>query len=188
MSRSLPQTDEIARAIWDFTLALYDADGVQGACLDLQNRHGLGVSALLALMGLGAMGWTASMPAALDDALRAAESWQHEVIEVIRGARQAIKAQGAAQALPDASALRGQVMHCEIEAERLQQRLLIAEWVRQATPPATPPDRAEAAELAGDQAFRYLARYTQSLDAADQAAVDALLAPLREGRVAPPRA
>jgi uncharacterized protein (TIGR02444 family) len=187
MSQPLPPTDEIARAIWDFTLALYDTDGVQAACLDLQNRHGLGVSALLALMGLGAMGWTASTPTALEDALRRSESWQHEVIEAIRAARQAIKVQGADHALPDAPALRQQVMRCEVDAERLQQWLLIDDWARHATPVAVPASGAEAAERASDNAFTYLARYARALSASDQTAINALVTPLREGRVAPPR-
>ena len=121
------ESEEIAAEVWARTLATYSAEGVAAACIGLQDRHGVGVSALLALMGLAVMGYPVAEAGAMERVLRRAEDWQRRVIEPLRGARRALPAAASKGIEEAAEGVRRTLLGQEIETERLQQRLLVTD-------------------------------------------------------------
>jgi uncharacterized protein (TIGR02444 family) len=116
---------------WDYALELYRRTGVEGACLELQGRHGLDVNLVLLCCWLGSRGIAAER-----DWLRAAtaavEPWQAEVIRPLRTVRGRLKAE-LAEPKPEriparwpelAAGLRRRVLAVELDGERLEQLLL----------------------------------------------------------------
>ena len=81
-------------AFWDFSLAVYPREGVESACLELQERHGLDVNLVLFCCWVGASGRGVIEEDDLDRLLAATEPWQKEVVWPIRGVRRRLK-QGA---------------------------------------------------------------------------------------------
>jgi uncharacterized protein (TIGR02444 family) len=76
---------------WDFVLRLYGADGVEPACLALQDEHGQCVPLLLW------RAWTLAEDRPVDEDLLAsaisiARAWHADVIEPIRAVRRRLKA------------------------------------------------------------------------------------------------
>ena len=172
----------LAAEVWDLTLAWYAADGVQPACLGLQDRHGLGVSALFALAGMAAFGCPVLDEAGLAQALRRAEAWQRAVIEPLRAARRGVREVPLTDAIAEsAEGLRRTLLQQEIEAERLQQALVCADYpvaeVGRDVRDATRLDSAAARV----NAWRYVQRAVAAPTARDQADVEAILAPLTQG-------
>jgi uncharacterized protein (TIGR02444 family) len=120
-----------ANPFWDYALELYRREGVEGACLDLQERHGLDVNLVLLCCWLGMRGveverdWLARVGAIAD-------RWQTAVVRPLRGVRARLKAELAKpppgsipERWPDLSAgLRRRVLALEIDGERLEQLLL----------------------------------------------------------------
>ena len=84
-------SDFLPHPFWNFSLEIYAADGVSGACLDLQERRGCDVNVLLFCCWLGASG----RPTLSADRLRAilAEStpWQARVVGPLREVRRLLK-------------------------------------------------------------------------------------------------
>jgi uncharacterized protein (TIGR02444 family) len=129
---------------WDYAVELYRRPGVEGACLELQARHGLDVNVVLLCC------WLASRGAAADQRklgriAAAAKSWQSAFVLPLRAVRGRLKAD-LADPRPDsiparwpelASGLRGRVLALEIEGERLEQ-LLLAALVSDLAPTAAP--------------------------------------------------
>jgi len=120
-----------ANPFWDYALELYRREGVEGACLDLQQRHGLDVNLVLLCCWLATRGveverdWLARVGAIV-------ERWQAEVVRPLRGVRNRLKAE-LAQPLPGSipegwpdltAGLRRRVLALEIDGERLEQLLL----------------------------------------------------------------
>ena len=117
-----------ASAFWDYSLWLCGQPGVEGACLELQERHALDVNLLLWCC------WLASRGIALDAAtggwaVRASDAWQTDVIRPLRAARQRLrnaladsKAAGVAATSRElVAALRQQVSAVELHGEHLEQ-------------------------------------------------------------------
>ena len=109
---------------WRFSVALYDRPGVAGACLSLQDRHGLDVNLLLLCAWAGHEGLRLSRGDIADLADRVAD-WQTSVVQPLRAVRQWLKQQDAAPAEP-AERLRTGVKDQELAAEQLQQAILYA--------------------------------------------------------------
>ncbi|HEY2050329.1 MAG TPA: TIGR02444 family protein [Caulobacteraceae bacterium] len=103
---------------WDFILRIYAGDGVQPACLALQDDHGQCVPLLLWRV------WTLTEDRLVDaealaSAVAIARAWHTEVIEPIRGVRRRLKAP-----LPPVDdearlAFRQEIAARELTAERL---------------------------------------------------------------------
>jgi len=136
---------------WDYSLAVYDRDGVARACLALQDRHGLDVNLLLFCGWAGAQGVSleAAELAALDDLVR---PWRDGAVAPLRAARRWLKSQTLAPAAP-ADALREHILAEEIRAEEIAQRVMAARLPARldVTPPAprgTSAPRRTAANLA----------------------------------------
>lgn len=107
---------------WAYSLALYGREGVEPACLDLQDRLGLDVNLLLFCCWAGSRGRCLS-PAGLQGLVAATRAWREEAVEPLRRVRRRLKTR-LAELGPAASALRAQVKAAELAAEAIQQDIL----------------------------------------------------------------
>ncbi|MDN3525109.1 TIGR02444 family protein [Halomonas sabkhae] len=97
-------------SLWDFALALYARDGVESACLTLQDEAGVEVTELLWRCWLYRHDLQAGdIPAALRE-------WQRTVITPLRQMRRDLKAEAEAQ--PSVSTLRQRIKQAELDAEQ----------------------------------------------------------------------
>ena len=128
---------------WDYAVELYRPPGVEGACLELQARHGLDVNLVLLCCWLANRGVAADEPS-LGRIAAAAASWQEAFVRPLRAVRRRLKGDlsdprpgSIAARWPElTSELRGRVLALEIEGERLEQ-LFLAALVGDLTPTAT---------------------------------------------------
>lgn len=133
--------DHPAGSFWDHSLAFYARPGVEGACLALQERHGLDVNMLLLCLWLGRGGVRLDQRG-VARLMAAAKPWHDHAVVPLRGVRQRLKRPLGAIPADAAEALRQRVKALELEAERLEQDALAA-----AAPPEAnaPPGLATAA-------------------------------------------
>ncbi len=156
----------MARAPHDFwrdSLRVYREEGVEPACIALQDGCGADVNLLLFC------GWMAGRGVGLDQrrlrqAIARVRAWQSEVVVPLRQARRAHKrlAAAVAPAREAAAAVHQRLLALELELEYVEQALLVelaASW----PPPrrSLPPD---------DAAQSSLARYLQLLGHSDDRA------------------
>ncbi|MEQ6889623.1 TIGR02444 family protein [Halomonas sp. CS7] len=122
--------------LWEFALALYGRDGVEAACLTLQDEAGIDVCEMLWHCWLYQHGLTCDAP---PDAVR---RWQHEVTAPLRRLRRALKAE--ARDDDGVAELRRTLQTAELQAERealsrLQRLALSGRGIhRLSTPPPEP--------------------------------------------------
>jgi len=115
-----------ANPLWDFVTWAYKRDGVEKACLALQNRLKADVNIILFCLWLSHRGaGTTNLAKYLGTALKISRDWQRDLVEHVRTARQNLKDAietgafaGGEQAA--AEALREQIKQCELDLERLQ--------------------------------------------------------------------
>ncbi|MCM5705268.1 TIGR02444 family protein [Larsenimonas salina] len=100
--------------LWPFALRLYACDGVQPACLDLQDRLALDVCELLWLCWLDTRGLTLDDTA--DHALAEIRRWQREVTQPLRQCRRALKAPAAHSEW--VTQTRDELKRAELDSER----------------------------------------------------------------------
>ncbi len=107
---------------WDFAVEIYGRPGVREACLDLQDRLGIDVVALLALVYCAASGGGGIGADSLRAALERAEPWRRAAVLPLRAVRRALKNwQFPAESIaPDAESARDAVAQAELAAERAQ--------------------------------------------------------------------
>jgi len=113
---------------WDYSVALYGRAGVEAACLELQQRHGIDVNLVLLCLWLGERG-TALDGEMLARLCHAAGRWQGEVVRPLRAVRQRLKERisdrepnSVAGDWPGlATALRERVIALELDTEHLEQ-------------------------------------------------------------------
>lgn len=116
---------------WDYSLAFYRRPGVEGACLDLQRRHGLNVNLLLLTLWLADRGIELDQ-ATLSRAEKAVGTWHAEVIGPVRALRRRLAVQpddaepeNPTGRWPDHVAkLRRDVLTIELDCEHLTQLAL----------------------------------------------------------------
>ena len=131
-------------SFWDYAVELYRRPGVEGACLELQARHGLDVNVVLLCCWLASGGVAPDEPA-IGRIAAAAGSWQAAFVRPLRAVRGRLKADladprpGSIPACwPElTSGLRRRVLAVEIDGERLEQ-LLLAELAADLAPTAAP--------------------------------------------------
>jgi uncharacterized protein (TIGR02444 family) len=114
---------------WDFSLAIYGANAVEGECLDLQDRFGLDVNLILLCAFLGAVHGVTLAAGDIASIRREAGKWHEQIVRPLRAARRnlkTIKLQDA-DALNSAAKLRTQVKAAEVESERIEQ-ILLEQW------------------------------------------------------------
>jgi uncharacterized protein (TIGR02444 family) len=109
--------------LWTFSLAVYGSDGVADECLDLQERLGLDVNILLFAAFIGAVEGVRLDVSDITAANAEVAHWQDDIVRPLRKVRRALKS-------ADAEVLRAQVKTAELEAEKIEQRLLW-QWSRQ---------------------------------------------------------
>jgi uncharacterized protein (TIGR02444 family) len=133
-----------ANPFWDYAVELYRREGVEAACLELQQRHGLDVNVVLFCCWLARSG-TPVDEAALGRIAQTTEAWQAEFVRPLRAVRSRLKALltqpqpgGITARWPDlAAALRQRVLALEIDGERLE-HLLLAELAADLAATAVP--------------------------------------------------
>lgn len=102
-----------AEPLWDFALALYGREGVERACLTLQDEAGVDVCELLWRCWLYHAGVRFEAdPAGLAEVRR----WQAEVTRPLRQLRRTLKNEALRR--PGVADLRQTLKHAELEAER----------------------------------------------------------------------
>ena len=126
--RTSGDTAAARNPFWDFSLAVWGRAAVEPACLALQARHGIDVNILLFC------GWAGRRGRALDEAdlgrlIDAARPWREAAVLPLRALRIWLKTQTVTPAgapAGSAEALRARIKACELEAEAIQQALLVA--------------------------------------------------------------
>ena len=119
-------SDPSDHALWRFSLRVYGAEGVEAACLRLQDDHGADVNLVLFCCWLGAAGYGRVADPLLRSARAAAAHWHGRAVAPLRALRRSLKHDPAPLAAAAAEPVRRKVMAAELEAERALQTLLFA--------------------------------------------------------------
>jgi len=140
--------------LWEFALALYGRDGVEAACLSLQDEAGIDVCELLWHCWLYHHGLTCDAPP------NDTRHWQRDVTAPLRRLRRALKAEARGDA--GVAELRRTLQKAELQAERealsrLQRQALSGRGI--APLPTPPPDPLEV--LAGRLRLRKASHLTK---------------------------
>ena len=109
---------------WTFICELYGLPGVKEACIALQERLGLSVTTLLTLIWAGETGRGMIGAEALDTALGSVHLWHGEVTRTLRQVRRQL-GPNSDDMSSQHQELKGLVQHAELEAERLEQQVLL---------------------------------------------------------------
>lgn len=142
---------------WDFSISLYAKPGVAPACLDLQERHGIDVNALMFCLWLGASGRGPVPRSALDAAFDAVAGWHEEIVRTLRPLRRRLKPGFEPLDPKLVQALRARIQKVEIDAEHVEQLALAASDAAQA-PARAGRSADERAVHAAQHAAAYFAR------------------------------
>jgi uncharacterized protein (TIGR02444 family) len=127
-------TSDIVKAnpFWDFVTWAYKREGVEKACLALQNRLNADVNIILFCLWLSFRGaGTSNLANYLGTALKISRDWQRNLVEPVRTARQNLKdvletGSFAENEKPAAEALRERIKQCELDLEHMQTLALYA--------------------------------------------------------------
>ena len=112
-----------SNAFWEFSLAAWRREGVEHACLALQERHGLDVNLLLLCGFAGRRGQTLDI-ADLHRLIEGVRPWREDVVLPLRRLRRWLKEQGLAPS-ETAERLRTGIKESELQAEAIEQQLLL---------------------------------------------------------------
>lgn len=132
--------DTAAGELWRFAVAIYEDEAVKGHCLSIQARYGLSISILLGAIWAGAQGYGRLGATHLEMAIRRGVEWHREIIEPMRALRWRLRQQPPAGLESRTEALRHSLLEEELEAERIEQRLFLEDFPRDA-PVADEGDR-----------------------------------------------
>ena len=117
-------SDQADHALWRFSLRVYGAEGVEAACLRLQDDHGADVNLVLFCCWLGTAGYGRVGERLLRSALAATAHWHGRAVAPLRALRRSLKQDPAPLAAADAEPVRRKVLAAELEAEHALQTLL----------------------------------------------------------------
>lgn len=131
-------------SLWSWALTAYAAEGVEDACLELQDSAGQNIPLLLWAGWCAAEGRTPDEDA-LEAAGDTARAWQETAIAPLRAIRRAMKPRAPDLNDADREAVRGQVKAVELEAEHRLLNALEALAPPSAGPPRPPLDTLVAA-------------------------------------------
>jgi uncharacterized protein (TIGR02444 family) len=109
-----------ASDFWDWSLTVYARPGVAGACLALQERHGLDVNLLLFVVWSGSEGRVLE-PAAIRAAIDRVRRWQQEIVHPLRALRRRLKNDAHGLDVGLASTVRARIAAVELDAEHAEQ-------------------------------------------------------------------
>src|SRR5471032_1187400 len=170
-------SDFLPHPFWNFSLEIYNGEGVAEACLDLQERRGCDVNILLFCCWLGASGRPTLSAERLRSVLKASDPWQAEIVRPLRALRKLLKDRppgGVGDgALPETlESVRRRVADAELAAEHAEQLKLASLY-------APPADRDRPVEKRLAAAVGNLGVYAVCLgvtpDPRDRRAVAALM-------------
>lgn len=160
---------------WNFALDVYRRPGVSDACLQLQEPYHLDVNLLLFCGWTGAFGMGRLSEEEISRCRDAVAGWHENVVRELRGVRRILKT--GFDELPGelreiSEALRKQIQAREIDAEHLEQLILVGCVHR------VPNDHLGAPEMFADAATNivaYCRALDARLDAADVASLTVIL-------------
>src|SRR5690606_9960690 len=113
--------------LWQFSLAVYAAEGVAAECLALQERCGLDVNLLLFAAYAAVVEGVSLEPDDIAAAEAEVAKWHDEIVRGLRAVRRALKPISLAEQDPRrdaAAALRARVKNAELDAEKIEQAML----------------------------------------------------------------
>lgn len=122
--------DAEENALWAFVVWAYALDGVEEACLALQDEFNADVVLVLFCVWLSYRGLgSADLQQCLGTMLDVSQEWRRNLVEPIRAARRSMKvnleaAPIAAADRREAQVIRNRVKRCELDLERLQVGML----------------------------------------------------------------
>lgn len=157
---------------WDFSLAVYGAEGVSTACIALQERHGLDVNVLLFCVWIGASGRGRLTPDELGAGMEAVADWNSHVVCGLRAVRRWMRPARAGIAGQLADQLRRQIADIEVQCEHAEQ-LALANAVKRPKEALPSADQLDAAIA---NCRLYLARRGATVTGTDHADLARILA------------
>lgn len=112
-------------SLWDFSLKLYSQDGVETACLELQDEYGVDINLMFYLLWRSQSGTLASVDdvTKLDGQIR---SWREIVVEKLRQLRRDLKSMNVDLDPAVLEKFRGSIKDLELSSEALAQKILLA--------------------------------------------------------------
>jgi uncharacterized protein (TIGR02444 family) len=128
---------------WAFALEVYARPGVADACLKLQNEARVDVLMLLVAAFAAVRLRLLLTPAEITELDNTCRPWREQIIRPLRAIRTGLKTGPAPAPSNQTDELRSKVKAIELDAERLQNRLLAACLPRR----AAKPDNVNADEL-----------------------------------------
>jgi len=116
---------ELEAECWAFALEIYAKPGISDACLTLQNEAGVDVMLLLAIVFAATRQRILLTPAEIGRLDEACRPWREQIVWPLRSIRAGLK--GGPQPAPssDTELFRSRIKAAELEAERLQNQLLV---------------------------------------------------------------
>mgnify|MGYP001550187852 FL=1 len=166
---ALDQPAALAADFWDYALALYGRDGVQAACLRLQDQAGFEVNLLLFCCFAAARGLPPLSPEILERLIAALTPWRQAIVAPLRRLRRATKtpsAPAAAGELGSASLpppllaeVHAALAAAELVSERAAQHLLCLAYPHPLAPAPGPAPEPTGDDRAG-RAAANLTLYT----------------------------
>lgn len=174
-----------AHPAWEFVTRLYRAPGVGPTCLNLQERHGVDVTAMLFCLWRGAVDARPIGPH-MAPLMQAAGEWQHATVLPVRAARRWLKEEGKRLGEIVGISLYKTVLAAEIDCEH-GELLMLAQLAETLCGP--PPAPGTPLAIA-DNLSAFLLESGVELDAQDRGSVTAILtaagAAGQASRVLPP--
>ena len=162
---------------WDFSVELYGIPEVSKACLALQNRHlkraDVDVNVLLFCVWAAAIGYGELSDGEVLGAVAAVRPWREDVLLPLRGVRLRLDEGVEPVPVEISSPIKDKVARAELEAERIEQ-LLLLQMID--APPRVRVDAEEAASAAATSFGRYFSRLGVTLSDADDSDLGRILA------------
>lgn len=137
---------------WDFSIEVYDKEGVAPACLALQEAHRLDINVLLWCLWLGASGRGRASQEQVGQVLETVEPWHEAVVRGMRAIRRRMKEGVSGMPAEYSEPLRKRVAALEIQCEHAEQ-IALAGAIERA------PDESAAAERRARDAVANAACY-----------------------------
>ncbi len=143
----MTETAPAENPFWDYSLKLYEQDGVKDTCLALQDETGADVNLILFFCWIAQSGRGRLTRAEIQAAMAAVAVWRVQVLLPLRRVRNRLRKDGP----EDEAGLRRDVLKLELDAERIEQARLYKGVPRDPTPLDTTPEtrRGDAAYNCG---------------------------------------
>jgi len=161
-------------SFWDWALKVYGAPGVSQACLDVQERLHVDVNVLLFCLWVGESGLGTLTAERLAHARGSVDDWHENVVKRLRDVRRALKEDSLGAPNELATGLRREIQGREIDAEHIEQLVLVAS-IADLDADATRPPEARGDDAVANVAM-YLAQLNASLMGVDRAALATIVA------------